>query len=113
MRRFSFGRLLLGTGIAAAVAAAISIGPAFTAPAGADGWHTGGISGYAVSGIHYELDGSSVTGVSFSLDKPASSVRVDLGGSSTECSVAGTDVSCALPSEVPVSALGSLSVSAA
>ena len=82
-------------------------------PAGADGWHTSGVSGYAVSGIHYELDGSSVTGVGFSLDKPASSVRVSLGGGWTDCSVAGSDVSCALASEVPVSALGSLSVSAA
>lgn len=113
MRRFSLGRLLLGTCIAAAVSAAISLGPAFTAPAGADGWHQGGISGYTVSAVHYQLDGSSVTGVSFSLDAAASSVRVDLGGASTDCSVAGREVSCALPSEVPVSSLGSLSVTAA
>jgi hypothetical protein len=112
MRRFPFGRLLLGTCIATAVAATISLGPTFTAPAGADGWNSHRVSGYAVSGVHYVLDGNNVRGVTFELDARATQARVNLGGGWTSCEVSGRSVSCSLPSEQPLASVSSLSVSA-
>lgn len=112
MRRFSFRRFLLGTCIATVVAVVISSGPAFTAPAGAEGWHGNHVSGYVVSNVRYGLDGDRVATVSFTLDAPARQATARLNGVEAPCTVDGSDATCELASELPVGDLGALSVEA-
>jgi len=111
-RRFPFRRFLLGTCIATVVAVVVSSGPAFTAPAGAEGWHGSRVSGYVVSNVHYGLDGDRVATVSFKLDAPASQATAHLNGVEAPCNLDGTAATCELSAPVPVTELGTLSVQA-
>jgi hypothetical protein len=76
-----------------------------------------GISGYAVSEVHYVLAGAGlVSGVSFELDGAAGTVEVRLSPSERwhRCAVSGRHASCAFPRDpVPVGALRALAVTAA
>jgi hypothetical protein len=112
MRRFPFQRFLLGVCIATIVAIVIGSGPAFTAPADAAGPNGGNVSGYAVSNVHYALDGNRVSLVTFDLDAPARSATVRINDVEAPCTVSGRSATCALATELPVAALGSLSVTA-
>jgi hypothetical protein len=112
MRRFSLRRFLLGTCIATVVAVVISSGPAFTAPAGAEGWHAHRVSGYVVSNVHYALDGDRVASVSFTLDAPARQATARLNDVEAPCELDGTNATCSLADAVSVTDLGTLSVDA-
>ena len=88
---------------AAGAVAVLAASDAYTASNGvagaAAGAGSGSISGYAISDVHYELDGAAVSAVSFSLDPPeARTVRVRLSstGSWFPCTVAAGVASCAL-----------------
>lgn len=70
-----------------------------TVPASYAGDGTGSISGYTVSNVHYVLDNTNpanIAQVTFTLNAPASDVRIQLDGSTwVTCSVAsGTNVTC-------------------
>lgn len=88
---------------AACAVAVLSVSDAYTASNGvsrtAAGAGDGAISGYAVSGVRYELEGSGVSAVSFVL-APAGArtarVRVRPPGPWHPCALAGGDAVCAL-----------------
>lgn len=100
----------------AGILAAVTVSDAHTAAndvgatrAGSGG---GSISGYAVSGISYELVGDRISSVSFSLDPPgAGTVRIRLSpaGSWRECSVFEGEAVCDVP-EIDVADLARLDV---
>jgi hypothetical protein len=83
----------------------------------AGGVGAAGISGYAVSDVHYAVTGSGlVSGVSFRLDGIARTVRVRLSPSEEwhDCAVTGRRAACAFPRQaVQVQALRALAVTAA
>lgn len=62
-----------------------------TVPGSYAGDGTGSISGYTVSNVHYVLDGSNpanIAQVTFTLNNPATDVRIQLdGGSWVTCNV--------------------------
>ena len=82
-------------------------GPALTAsgsvPATTSGLGSAAISGYAVSSIHYELDGETVDAVTFQLapaDARTVKVRLAPGEPWTACAVAGAAVSCPVSTSI-------------
>jgi len=88
---------------AACAVAVLTVSDAYTASNGvsgaAAGAGSGPISGYAISDVHYELEGAAVSTVSFSLDPPearTARVRVSPAGSWFPCAIATGVVSCAL-----------------
>ena len=55
------------------------------------------VSGYRISDVSWQLAPGTIDrlgGVSFRLDAPARTVTAAVGGSSAECSVAGTQARC-------------------
>jgi hypothetical protein len=102
--------------VAAVIAASVTLTSAYasssTGPRGGQGG--GGVSGYVVSGIHFELGtGSSVSGIRFQLSPPtASSVRIQLTSSGPwlECTVRAGAAACSVPGGTPAAAVDSLSV---
>jgi hypothetical protein len=78
------------------------------------GQGAGAVSGYAVSGIHFELGtGSAVSGVQFQLSPPsATSVRIRLTASGPwlACTVRAGAAACSVPAGTRVAAVDSLSV---
>ena len=88
---------------AACAVAVISVSDAYTASNGvsrtAAGAGNGVISGYAVSGVEYELKGAGVSFVSFALTPAGArtaSVRVRSDGPWHPCTVAAGGAACAL-----------------
>jgi hypothetical protein len=83
-----------------------------TGPRGGEG--AGAVSGYAVSGIHFELGtGSSVSGVQFQLSPAtATSVKIQLtpSGPWFACTVQAGAASCAVPAGTGAAAVDALSV---
>jgi hypothetical protein len=114
MRLPSLGRFLLWLVLSTTFAVVIASGPAFTAPAPA-GAGASRVSGYVVSAISYQVDEhdpARLAGVTFKLDREASTATVQLGGSSSECSVSGNDVACSFTAKPRIADLGTFSVSA-
>ena len=88
---------------AACAVAVLAVTDAYTAsngvPQAAAGAGSGAISGYAISGVHYELEGTVVSAVSFSLDPPdarTARIRVSPSGGWLPCTIATGVASCAL-----------------
>jgi hypothetical protein len=88
---------------AACALAAVSVSDAYTAsngvPGAAAGAGSGTISGYAISGVRYELDGAAVSSISFTLDPPearTASIRVSHVDDWHPCTIAAGVASCAL-----------------
>jgi hypothetical protein len=108
------------TGVAvfatAVIAASVTLTSAYasssTGPRGGQG--SGAVSGYVVSGIHFELGtGSAVSGVQFQLSPAtATSVRVQLTSSGPwlECTVQAGTAACPVPAGTGAAAVDSLSV---
>jgi hypothetical protein len=100
----------LGLLLAALATGGLALGSAHAAP-------PGGISGYTVSNVRWDVDGQgSVTSLAFRLSPArARTVRVQLGSSGrwVGCAVRGGGrASCALPQGVGVAALDQLAVTA-
>ncbi|MCK5633889.1 MAG: hypothetical protein KAI06_02330 [Anaerolineales bacterium] len=97
LRPRSFGILVLALILAASV---YGFAAANTVPATYAGDGNGGISGYTISNIVYDLDSdgdpSDIDGVTFTLNAAASEVHITLDGSSwTSCTITGgTSISC-------------------
>lgn len=75
----------------------------------------GGVSGYVVSGISWQLDDGRIdrlSGVSFRLDHTARSAEVSVGETSARCDVAGTTAHCSFADEPRVESVSSLRVTA-
>ena len=88
---------------AACAVTVLAVSDAYTAsngvPEATAGAGSGGISGYTVSGVQYELEGAGVSGVSFSLDPPearTARIRVSPAGGWFPCTIATGVASCAL-----------------
>ena len=88
---------------AACAVAVLAATDAYTAsngvPEATAGAGSGAISGYAISGVRYELEGAGVSAVSFSLDPPearSARVRVSPVGGWFPCTIATGVASCPL-----------------
>ena len=93
---------------AACAVSVLAVSDAYTAsngvPQATAGAGSGAISGYAISGVHYELEGGGVSAVSFSLDPPeARDARVQVSpvGGWFPCTIATGVASCALGGVAP------------
>lgn len=102
--------------VAALVAVSLSIGSAYTSAAtGARGGEgLGGISGYTVSGVQFQLgSGDAVQAVAFHLS-PATArtvrVRLSAGGPWLSCTVSGAAARCPLAARSGAASLDQLSV---
>ena len=98
LRPRSFGMLILALILAASV---YGFAAANDVPDTYAGDGTGGISGYIITNVVYDLgaDPSTIDGVDFTLDNPASQVHITLnGGSWTSCGASGVGntVSCTI-----------------
>lgn len=101
-------------------AALFPVGSAYTASntfaGGSAGQGAGGVSGYAVSNIHFTADAADPTriaGVSFAIaPAAATSVEVQLSPGTPwfMCTNAGGSVTCATPSEPAVASATALNV---
>jgi hypothetical protein len=101
---------------AAVIAASVTLTSAYasssTGPRGGRG--AGAVSGYVVSGIHFELGtGSAVSGIQFQLSPAtATSVRIQLttSGPWFACAVEAGTAACSVPPGTDAAAVDSLSV---
>jgi hypothetical protein len=102
--------------VAGVIAASVTLTSAYasssTGPRGGEG--AGAVSGYVVSGIHFELGtGSAISGVQFQLSPAtATSVRVQLttSGPWLQCTVQAGTAACPVPAGTGAAAVDSLSV---
>jgi hypothetical protein len=74
----------------------------------------GAVSGYAISGVHYELratDPTLLESVSFNLDAPATDVTARIASHSLGCTATGLIVRCATGgTSIPVADVSALEV---
>jgi hypothetical protein len=83
----------------AAAGLAVVTRPLLTAPAGVA---VGGVSGYRISNVSYDVDATRIAGVSFALAPArAATVRVRVGSSWSECSVRRGRATCRFAAPLP------------
>ena len=114
MRRYSFSEVV-GAACAGLAVFAAFLNPAFAASIKPRGAGASSVSGYEVSGISYRMDPKRIdrlAGVSFQLDRPATSAAVSLGGSSASCVVQRTSATCSFASEPRIDMAQSIEISA-
>jgi hypothetical protein len=105
------GAIVLGLLVATAVNALVASN---TVPTTAAGSGAGTISGYAVTNVAYNLNATTpanIDSVSFTLDAPATTVRIKLESSGTyypaaNCTASGNDWTCTTVSPTPATVAG-------